>query len=200
MAPDDPFLSGGSIDADVDEAIAAIEPRAPVLYAPPPSTGAAGADRPATVPGPSGAAQRVASAPPSSADSRPTRRSPPVAGLTKVIGGRARPRRGRARWVLSALAVLAVVAVLGVGGFHLRRSLTRPAAEEIPALPGAPDGLALVVQGEKRLLVALPGSEIDPTQLDAFRAKQSAAGIEVRELAPGTWILEPASPSRAVSP
>jgi hypothetical protein len=318
IAPDGPFLSGDSIDVEVDEAIAAIEPRAPVLYAPPPSTGAAGADWPATTPAADQAeaalvraldgagaaagldavaaqvaagltdlereilrgaaapidaepirraavmrvrvaaalasrprpgtpvddgavhaflaeldallsavgaqaasapaevqgsldairsalvteaidfsemAQRVApaSAPPVTADPRPARRPLPVAGLTKVLDFRAREEasgRGRALWVLVALAVL------GGGGFHLHRYLTRPEPLEIPTLAGAPDGLMLAAQGGKRLLVALPGKRIDPMQLDAFRAKQSAAGIEVREIAPGTWILDPA-PSKA---
>ncbi|BDG04349.1 hypothetical protein [Anaeromyxobacter oryzae] len=49
---DDPFLSDGPVDVEVDEAIAAIEPSAPVLYAPPPASGAAaGADWPASAPG-----------------------------------------------------------------------------------------------------------------------------------------------------
>jgi hypothetical protein len=130
--------------------------------------------------------QRIASA--GAVAATAARVAPNRASQTRMLAvdtGSGRVRRP------TALIVVLVLAVLGGGGFHLQGRLRRPAPPQAPTLPGAPDGLMLTAQGGRKVLVTLPGKKVDFAAMEAFCRRQADAGVEVRELAPGSWILEP---------
>ena len=91
---------------------------------------------------------------------------------------------------LGAWIALTLVLLL-VGGYHVRRYLERPPPADVPTLPGAPEGLRLVEQAGRKTLVARPGKKIDPGQLEKFRAQEELKGNEVREVAPGVFVIHP---------
>jgi hypothetical protein len=116
---------------------------------------------------------------------RPTR--PATGAVTVLREDVAPPPSRRGVWVVAALMLL------GAGAYHAHRHFAGPVPPATPTLAGAPDGLALVTHKGQRRLVRLPGRKIDVKAFEDFRAKQSAQGVELREISPGTWLLSPAT-------
>jgi hypothetical protein len=97
-------------------------------------------------------------------------------------------RDGSQRTRLRALAVLLALAIGGAGAFHGWLAYTRPAAVH-PTLPGAPRNTFGAARGAAKVLSAMPGRTIDPAEFGRFKAAEEAKGNEVRQVAPGRWII-----------
>ena len=109
--------------------------------------------------------------------------------LSNVNTGESEPTpvAGRGIWFAFGAVALLVVA------HHAYQFATRAAPETLPTLPGAPAGTFVVQQGSSRTLQAQPGVRVDPGELERFTTQEQGLGRRVRELAPGMWIIEPAS-------
>lgn len=135
-------------------------------------------------------------APAAEARAAPARKAAPAAGVaaTRVLDVRTDEEgsggRSTIQWIVLAIALL-----LG-GGYHLYGYLNPPHVPPPPTMPGAPEGLAYVDKGDVKMLVKLPGRKVDLKQLDEFRQRQSARGIEVRESGSDSWILVPAGSAK----
>jgi hypothetical protein len=58
-------------------------------------------------------------------------------------------------------------------------------------LPGAPAHTLAYRNGGGQFLMAFGGAPVDAAELQRFIAAEKAKGHQVREIAPGTWIIEP---------
>lgn len=126
------------------------------------------------------------------APAAPAEAKPPAARVLTVEQEepRSKPeRRQRALWV--AFAVIALAAA----GYHGWHQLNRRAPP--PGLPGLPANTYGVERGGGKMVSALPGKQVDPAELQRFKAFEQARGNVVREVGPGSWLVEPAAPAAA---
>jgi hypothetical protein len=100
-----------------------------------------------------------------------------------------RPEEQRRR--VLPVVVLLVVLALG-GGYHAWNQLARPPPQPPRTYEGAPAGTMAVQNGKAYLLVSLPGQKVSAAELEAYRQREAKRGNRVREIGPGTWIIEPA--------
>jgi hypothetical protein len=101
-----------------------------------------------------------------------------------------RPEERRRR--LGPLVTLVVVLVLGAG-YHLWNAYMAPPPQVAATYEGAPSGTMAVQSGNTYSLVATPGKSVNAAELESFKRREALRGNQVREVAPGTWVIEPAS-------
>jgi hypothetical protein len=95
------------------------------------------------------------------------------------------PRKGGGIWVALVLAVAAA------GAYHGYRYVTRKPPAEI-TFPGAPSGTVAIQRGARRIVTIPVGKQVDRGEVEKYLAKERDRGNEVTEVAPGTWVIEPA--------
>jgi hypothetical protein len=93
--------------------------------------------------------------------------------------------------VPTPLWIALAIALAGVGGYHVWR-LARTAAPPPATFVGAPTHTSGLNRGAVRILMSEPGKPIDPAELEKFKGLEQAKGNVVREIAKGTWAIEPA--------
>jgi hypothetical protein len=101
-----------------------------------------------------------------------------------------RPETRRRRVV--SLVLLAIALALGVA-YHGWNYLNAPASLPPATYEGAPAGTMALQNGPQYFLVALPGENVNPAELERYRQHEAKRGNRVREIIPGTWIIEPDS-------
>jgi hypothetical protein len=101
-----------------------------------------------------------------------------------------RPEERRRR--RAPLMVLLVVLALG-GGYHAWNYYQAPPKLPPATFEGAPAGTMAVQNGKSYFLVALPGKQVNAADLESYKRREAKRGNRVREVGPGTWIIEPAS-------
>jgi len=101
-----------------------------------------------------------------------------------------RPEERRRRLV--PVLLLLVVLALG-GGFHAWNYFLAPPKQPPATFEGAPAGTMAVPNGKAYFLMALPGKQVNAADLESYRQREAKRGNRVREVGPGTWIIEPAS-------
>jgi hypothetical protein len=101
-----------------------------------------------------------------------------------------RPEEQRRR--IMPLVTLAVLLLLGAG-YHAWNYLAAPPRQEVPTFEGAPAGTMAVQNGKSNFMVQLPGRKVNAADLETFRQREARHGNRVREVGPGTWIIEPAT-------
>lgn len=128
--------------------------------------------------------------PPPEATLRSAPRAPAQARVLSVQAGEAEatPAERRRLGPLITLVVL-LLAIAGVLGWQ---QLSRPPQRPPPTFQGAPANTVAVESGPHRLLVATPGKQVDPAELERFKRQEAQKGNVVTEVAPGTWLIEPA--------
>jgi len=94
---------------------------------------------------------------------------------------------GRPDGWLVALALALLVA----GGFHAWRWASAPTPVPPPTLAGAPANTMTFSNDSGQFLMAIGGATVDPAALQRFIEQEKARGNTVREIAPGTWTIEP---------
>lgn len=125
----------------------------------------------------------------SAAAARPAAPRRPAAARMISAGPRRAAPAPRRPPALLVLLVLVAVPVLGYHGWTWR---TRHRPAPPAAFEGAPAGTMGSGRGANRVLMAVPGKRVDPAELERFRALEASRGNQLRELAPGTWAIEPA--------
>jgi hypothetical protein len=101
-----------------------------------------------------------------------------------------RPEERRRRQ--GPLITLVVVVLLGAG-YHLWNAYTAPPPPVPATYEGAPSGTMAVQSGNTYSLIAMPGKTVNAAELESFKRREALKGNQVREVAPGTWVIEPAS-------
>lgn len=119
----------------------------------------------------------------------------PRRGTARLVVAEAPPPRRRPTVLLALLAVAAAAAL----GYHGLRLVDRPAPAPPPTFPGAPEGTIGAGRGAGRVLMTIPGSRIDPAELERFRRLEASKGNVLRSVAPGTWLIEPAAAPEGTS-
>jgi hypothetical protein len=124
--------------------------------------------------------------------SRKARRSDvvPITRMVKPAREIAEPRR-QVPW---GLVVLLVLTVLGGAAYHGYRFVNRPKPLP-PPVAGAPAGTVGSVTPKGKLVLAPPGTSLDPREVENFKNLERAKGNEVREVAPRTFVVTPAAPA-----
>ena len=89
------------------------------------------------------------------------------------------------------LMTLMVILALGAA-YHAWNLYTAPVKQPPATYEGAPAGTMAVQNGKSYFLVALPGKAVNPAELETYKLREARRGNSVREVAPGTWIIEPA--------
>jgi len=137
------------------------------------------------------AAHRLGPVAASVADPAAAPHQPRLRAATKVLSVHAgsEPAAAPARRPVAALVTLALVALV-TGAFHGWRWATTPTPQAPPTLAGAPANTLAVRNAGGQHLMAIAGTTVDRLELERFTAEQKARGNTVRELAPGTWIIE----------
>ncbi len=122
--------------------------------------------------------------------SRKARRSG-VAAVTRMVQSSPTLDEGRPQ-VPWGLVVVLVLAVIGAAAYHGYRYVNRssPAGSQIT---GAPAGTVGTVTPQGKVVVVPPGTKVDPKAMESFRNLEKAKGNEVREIAPGTFVVTPES-------
>ncbi len=141
------------------------------------------------------AVQRFVRAPAPAAVPAPARAAARAATRVLTVSApsardRAEARRPRALYVVLGIAVLAALAFHGYR--FLVRSRAAPAGLE--RFPGAPANVAALpgVASGPRPLVTTDGKPPSAQALETFRDEQALRGNEVREVAPGAYLVVPA--------
>jgi hypothetical protein len=99
-------------------------------------------------------------------------------------------RRGRALWVVLALAVLVAAGAHGYRWYRKEQGLNA-----LRSLPGAPEGMMLVPGPPAAPKVLLPmRGPPERAQVERFRAQQKLKGNKVTELPGGGLAVEPETP------
>jgi hypothetical protein len=101
-----------------------------------------------------------------------------------------RPEERRRR--LGPVITLLVVLALG-GAYHAWNFYTAPPVQPPATFEGAPAGTMAVQSGKAYFLVSLPGKPVNAAELETYKQREARRGNRVREVGPGTWIIEPAS-------
>ena len=86
---------------------------------------------------------------------------------------------------------LMVILALGAA-YHAWNLYTAPVKQPPATYEGAPAGTMAVQNGKSYFLVALPGKAVNPAELETYKLREARRGNSVQEVAPGTWIIEPA--------
>ena len=143
--------------------------------------------------GPAGAPAALPAAAPAAA-ARPVPRKARRPAETDFVVEVADESSGRkVLWTLLALALLAGVA------FHVHRYLTRPVPPSVH-VPGAPAGsVATRPAAGKPVVLVKPNGAFDAAELETLRAQEEIRGKTVRQLSPGTVLIERSRP-RAGAP
>ena len=100
-----------------------------------------------------------------------------------------RPEERRRR--VLPLVILAVVLASGAA-YHASTIYLAPPKQQPTTFEGAPAGTMAVQNGNAYFLVALPGKQVSGAELEGFKQREARRGNRVREVGPGTWIIEPA--------
>ncbi|HET8724272.1 MAG TPA: hypothetical protein VFM53_08685 [Anaeromyxobacteraceae bacterium] len=95
--------------------------------------------------------------------------------------------RRSAPWGLVAVLVLAVA---GAAAYHGWRYVNRPGPAASP-IAGAPAGSLGSVAPRGKVVVLPPGTAADPREIERFKELERAKGNDVREIAPGKFIVSP---------
>ncbi|HQR29467.1 MAG TPA: hypothetical protein PLL32_03590, partial [Anaeromyxobacteraceae bacterium] len=95
--------------------------------------------------------------------------------------------RRAAPWGLVAVLVLALA---GAAAYHGWRYVNRPAPASSP-VAGAPAGSLGSVAPKGKVVVLPPGTAADPRDVERFKELERAKGNDVREVAPGKFIVSP---------
>jgi hypothetical protein len=117
------------------------------------------------------------------------------AAAARVLSSRAgldtedRPEERRRR--VLPLVILAVVLASGAA-YHASTIYLAPPKQQPTTFEGAPAGTMAVQNGNAYFLVALPGKKVSGAELEGFKQREARRGNRVREVGPGTWIIEPA--------
>lgn len=89
------------------------------------------------------------------------------------------------------LVILAAVLASGAA-YHASTVYLAPPRQAPASFEGAPAGTMAVQNGNAYFLVALPGKSVSGAELESFKQREARRGNQVREVGPGTWIIEPA--------
>ena len=147
------------------------------------------------------AAHRVTAAgpPPQEASARPAR-APTTTTTARVLSVQAGEGSAEAARSSRGPLVALVLLLLAIAGVLAWQQLSRPPLQAPPSYDGAPANTMAVVNGPHRVLVALPGKQVDPAELDRFRRQEEKKGNTVTEVAPGNWLVAPAAPPQGATP
>ena len=88
------------------------------------------------------------------------------------------------------LVVVLVLAVVAAGAYHGYRYVNRARPVASP-VSGAPVGTVGSVTPQGKVVVAPPGTVLDPKEIENFKNLEKAKGNEVREVVPGTFVVTP---------
>ncbi len=113
-----------------------------------------------------------------------------AAPVTRVVRAQAEPERepSHVPWGMVALLALAVI---GAAAYHGYRYVNRPNTT-IPSVAGAPAGTVGAVTPKGKIVVAPSGAAVDPQEIERFKNLEKAKGNQIREVAPGTFVVTPA--------
>jgi hypothetical protein len=120
-----------------------------------------------------------------------------VLSVNAGVDAEDRPEERRRR--LGPLITLVVIVLAGVG-YHLIGAVNAPTKVAPVTYEGAPAGTMALKNGKQYLLVALPGANVNPADLEKYRQYEARRGNRVREVAAGTWSIEPASAGTGGTP
>jgi len=117
----------------------------------------------------------------------PSRRAASTRVLSVARGDGEEPQTRSQRWQITLLVGVLALA----GGYHAWRwHERRSQPPQQISFAGAPENTIGVERGRTRLLLSVPGKSVKPDELQRFRTQQEALGNVVREIAPGTWVVE----------
>ena len=88
------------------------------------------------------------------------------------------------------LVVVLVVALVAAAAYHGYRYVNRARPVASP-VSGAPAGTVGTVTPQGKVVVAPPGTMLDPKEIENFKNLEKAKGNEVREVVPGTFVVTP---------
>jgi hypothetical protein len=88
------------------------------------------------------------------------------------------------------LVVVLVLALVAAGAYHGYRYVNRARPVASP-VSGAPVGTVGSVTPQGKVVVAPPGTVLDPREIENFKNLEKAKGNEVREVVPGTFVVTP---------
>jgi hypothetical protein len=129
---------------------------------------------------------------PAAEASRPTGRAATAKVLSVHAGVDEEDRPEEQRRRVMPLVTLAVLLLLGAG-YHAWNYFATPPRQEVPTFEGAPPGTMAVQNGKANFMVQLPGHKVNAADLETFMQREAKHGNRVREVGPGTWIIEPAT-------
>jgi len=98
--------------------------------------------------------------------------------------------QGSSSQVPWALVVLLVLAIAGAATYHGFRYVNRSKSVAAP-VTGAPAGSVGTVSPQGKVVAAPAGVKLDPKELENFKNLERAKGNQVREVAPGTFVITP---------
>jgi hypothetical protein len=130
-------------------------------------------------------------------------RAPGHAAAARVLSVHAgaaaedRPEERRRRVV--PVIILVIVLALGAG-YHAWNYYVAPPRQPAATYEGAPAGTMALQSGKVYFLKALPGHTVSAADMDAYRQREARRGNQVREVGPGTWIIEPAQTGGGAAP
>ncbi len=133
------------------------------------------------------------------APARPTGRAAAARVLSVHAGLGVEDRPGERRRRVVPVVILVMVLALGAG-YHAWNFYSAPPKQQPATFDGAPAGTMAVQNGKAYFLVALPGQTVNAAELEAYRQREARRGNQVREVGPGTWIIEPAQPGGGRKP
>jgi hypothetical protein len=108
-----------------------------------------------------------------------------------------RPEERRRR--TAPVVTLLVILLLG-GAYHAWNLYTAPPKLPPATYEGAPAGTMAVQSGKAYFLVALPGQAVSSAEIERYAQQEAKRGNRVREVGPGTWIVEPATAGAGAKP
>jgi len=129
--------------------------------------------------------------------SRKARRSDAVA-VTRMVRTTREIERPRSQ-VPWGLVVVLVLAVIGAAAYHGYRYVNRSNATVAP-IAGAPSGTVGTVTPQGKTVVTPAGTRLDEKEVENFKNLEHAKGNEVREIAPGTFVVTPSNTPAAKPP
>ncbi len=133
------------------------------------------------------------------APARPTGRAAGARVLSLHAGTHAGERPEERRRRVVPVIILVVVLALGAA-YHAWNHYNAPPKQPPATYEGAPAGTMAVQSGKIYFLKALPGHAVSAAELEAYRQREARRGNQVREVGPGTWIIEPAQPGGGRTP